>query len=139
MMKHRRILAWQLARQLIREVYRVTKAFPAHERYALTIQLRRAAVSVAANIAEGQARLGSAEASHGASMSLGSLGEVDTLMAVAEDQEYVNAGDLQLVNAAIIRACKVTVALQRSLRDAVEAEKPTRQKRRERNDAKQAT
>src|SRR3954469_8739442 len=98
MIKHRKILAWQVAMELVREVYRITASFPPHERFALTQQLRRAVVSVPSNIAEGQARFGPKEAAHGASIALGSLAEVDTLIAVANQQGYVQASDLTLLD-----------------------------------------
>ena len=56
MIKSRNIVAWQKADDLAVQVYELTKAFPKSETYGLTSQVRRAAVSVAANIAEGSAR-----------------------------------------------------------------------------------
>ena len=118
MTKHRNLLAWQVARELVREVYRITKHFPNDERFSLTQQLRRAAVSVAANIAEGMARLGPREAAHGLSMSLGSLAEVDTLMAVAQDQSYVSQAEVDAMTVLQTRAGRLILGLQRSLRAA---------------------
>ncbi len=74
---HRKLLAWQACRELIREVYSVTRGFPADERFGLTAQLRRAAVAAAANIAEGYACTGLKETAHGVSIAVGSLAEVD--------------------------------------------------------------
>ncbi len=70
--------------ELARETYRATGRFPSHELYGLTSQLRRAAVSAAANIAEGYARYGKPELAHALSVSLGSLAEVDTLVEIAK-------------------------------------------------------
>ena len=53
---HRDLIVWQRAMQLVKETYRVTAGLPSHELYGLASQMRRAAVSIAANIAEGQAR-----------------------------------------------------------------------------------
>jgi len=53
---YKELIAWRKAMELVVEVYRVTRSFPAEELYGLTSQLRRAAVSVPSNIAEGQAR-----------------------------------------------------------------------------------
>ncbi len=53
---YRELIAWQKAMDFVMDVYRTTKTFPRHETYALASQLRRAAVAVPTNIAEGQAR-----------------------------------------------------------------------------------
>jgi four helix bundle protein len=58
---YRELVAWQKAMKLVAEVYGLTKSFPCEELYALTNQLRRAAVSVPSNIAEGQARFSQKE------------------------------------------------------------------------------
>jgi hypothetical protein len=65
---YRELVAWQQAMELVVEVYRLVHKFPAHELYGLTSQLRREAVSVASNIAEGQGRgIGHEFAHHGGS------------------------------------------------------------------------
>ncbi len=61
---YRDLIAWRTAMDLVTEIYRVTRAFPRDERYGLTNQLRRAAVSVPSNIAEGQARFSQKEFHH---------------------------------------------------------------------------
>lgn len=116
MSAHRKLDAWQVCRQLANAVYRATKTFPADERFGLTSQLRRAAVSAAANIAEGHARWGLKEGAHGASISLGSLAEIDTLLAIAEDQGYLKGELLAELEALRERASQVTWGLHRKLR-----------------------
>ena len=74
----RDLLVWQKAMQLVTDIYRVTRSFPKEEQFGLTTQLRRAAVSVPANIAEGQGRRHSREFDNFLSMALGSLAEVQT-------------------------------------------------------------
>ena len=85
---------WQLAVDFVVEIYAVTAAFPKDERFGLTIQLRRAAVSIAANIAEGNARYSKAEYRHFVSVSRGSLAEVETELVIAERLGYVEPGGL---------------------------------------------
>jgi four helix bundle protein len=114
--KHRRLVAWECCRELVRDVYRVTARFPAEERFGLTLQLRRAAVSTVANIAEGHARLGTGEFAHALSMALGSLAEVDTLLCVAADLRYLAKPELASLNALRERASRVTFGLQRKVR-----------------------
>jgi len=113
---HRKLDAWKICRQLANAVYRATKSFPADERYGLTSQLRRAAVSAACNIAEGYARYGLKESAHGVSIALGSLAEVDTLIAIAEDEGYLAGETLAELEELRVRASQVTFGLQRKLR-----------------------
>ena len=80
---HRRLRAWQLAMQLCETLYTVTSTFPVDERFGLTSQLRRAAVSVASNIAEGAARSGTADFLRFLFFARGSLSEIDTQLDLA--------------------------------------------------------
>ena len=75
---YRDLIAWQKAMQLVREIYDATGAFPKEELYGLTNQLRRAAVSVPSNIAEGQARLSAGKFRQFLSHARGSLVEIET-------------------------------------------------------------
>jgi four helix bundle protein len=93
---YRDLVAWQKSRRLVSEIYRSTSEWPADERFGLTSQLRRAAISIPANIAEGQGRLGTAEMKHRLSIAHGSLCELETLLIVAGDIGLI-AGDVQAV------------------------------------------
>jgi len=77
------LIAWQKAMELITRIYEMTRAFPREELYGLTSQLRRAAVSVPSNIAEGQARYSHAEFHHFLRNAKGSLAEVETQIQIA--------------------------------------------------------
>jgi four helix bundle protein len=85
MKKYEQLLAWQRARELVLAVYRATADWPADERYDLTSQLRRAAVSAAANIAEGSAKQGPREFRRYLDIAIGSLAEVGCLLTLARD------------------------------------------------------
>ena len=122
MNKHRRVDAWIACKDLAVAICRVTSTFPRHERYEITSQLRRSAVSAAANIAEGLARFGNREGAHGVSIGLGSLAEVDTLIAIVGELEYVTPAQLQQLDKLRDRASALTFALQRSLRAAAARE-----------------
>ncbi len=113
---HRRSAAWEYCMELTREIYRVTRRFPAHERYGLTAQLQRAAVSTAANIAEGYARYGRQELAHGLSVGLGSLAEVDTLLEIASQLGYLSSAEHEHLCTVRERASKATFGLQRKVR-----------------------
>jgi len=85
---YRELLVWQKAKALAVHVFRATEVFPRSQLYGLTSQLRRAAVSVASNIAEGQGRLTAGEFLHFLGLARGSLLELDTQLAIACDLEY---------------------------------------------------
>lgn len=87
--KHRDLLVWQESVELALLVYRLTDSFPKSELYGLVSQLRRAATSVPANIAEGAARTGTAELLHFLSIAHGSLSELDTHMEIAHRLGYL--------------------------------------------------
>lgn len=87
---YQNLVAWQKAMDLVTDVYKVTRAFPKEEVYGLTSQLRRAAVSVPSNIAEGQGRKGDGEFKHFLRLSLGSLMEVETQIMISERLGYMN-------------------------------------------------
>jgi four helix bundle protein len=88
---YRELLVWQKAKALAVEIYKATDQFPRSETYGLTSQIRRAAVSVASNIAEGQGRLTSGEFLHFLGQARGSLLELDTQLAIALDLNYLEA------------------------------------------------
>jgi len=86
-----KLRVWESARRLIKEVYCVTKAFPRSEMYGLTSQANRAAVSVAANLAEGSSRTGRKDQAHFSQIAYGSLMELACLLIVAMDLELLTA------------------------------------------------
>jgi four helix bundle protein len=88
---YRELVAWHKAMSFVSAIYEATRLFPADERYGLTNQLRRAAVSVPSNIAEGQARLSQKEFHHFLSIARGSMAEIETQLLLAKDLQYLSA------------------------------------------------
>jgi four helix bundle protein len=86
---HRDLDCWQSAMALVKKIYIVTGRFPNAELYGLTSQLRRAAVSVPSNIAEGYGRKSRRELRKFVSNAIGSLLEVETQIEIARDLEYI--------------------------------------------------
>lgn len=80
---YRDLKAWQLAVELADHIYTIKEGWPSREQFGLTSQTRRAAVSVPANIAEGQGRVGKREFPHRLSIAYGSLCELETLIHLA--------------------------------------------------------
>jgi len=89
------LIAWRKAMDLVTDIYRATREFPRDELYGLTNQLRRAAVSVPSNIAEGQAHFSQKEFRHFLSHSRGSLAEIETQLAIAHNLSYLNPQQTQ--------------------------------------------
>ena len=85
----RDLIAWQKAKALAVNVYSITRGFPTEERYGLTSQIRRASVSVSANIAEGYARGTTSEFLRFLRIARGSIAEVDTLVEIATELRLI--------------------------------------------------
>ena len=111
---HRDLLVWQEAVDLVVFVYRLTESFPKSELYGLTSQIRRAAASVPANIAEGAARAGTAELLRFLSIAQGSLSELDTHIEVAHRLGYLV--DRATIDERLARVFQLLTGLTASLK-----------------------
>ena len=94
----KRLKSWEKAHALTLDVYRVTKSFPKEEIYGLTSQMRRAAASVPANIAEGYGRKGEAELGRFLSIASGSACELEYHLLLARDLGYLPASEHSKLN-----------------------------------------
>jgi four helix bundle protein len=92
---YRDLIAWQKAIELVTEIYRATQGFPDRERFGLTSQLRRAAVSVPSNVAEGQGRRSTGEFKQFLGHARGSLLEVETQIFIANNLGYFRKNKAQ--------------------------------------------
>lgn len=88
---HRNLEVWQVSTELVDEVYEITGAWPKHELYGMVSQIRRAAVSVPANIAEGNGRRTAKDYLRFLDMAYGSLIETDTLLFIAKRRAYITS------------------------------------------------
>ncbi|MBZ5688309.1 MAG: four helix bundle protein [Acidobacteriia bacterium] len=113
---YRELLVWQKAKALAVHLYRSTERFPKTETYGLTSQMRRAAVSVVSNIAEGQGRLTSGEFLHFLGQARGSLLELDTQLAIALDLAYLDQGEQMMLAEEIYQVLGLLNRLIDSLR-----------------------
>lgn len=86
---HKNLLVWKKSIEFITEVYKLTAIFPPFETYALADQMRRAAVSISSNIAEGYGRNSQSELIHFLYYSLGSSNELDTQILIAQNLGYL--------------------------------------------------
>lgn len=92
---YKELFVWRESIAFVPDVYAVVQGFPAHERFALCDQIRRAAVSVPANIAEGQAKHYRSEFVRHLRIARGSLAELHTLMVIAEQVGYITPALLE--------------------------------------------
>jgi four helix bundle protein len=90
---HHRLEAWKVSRTLVKQVYLMTQNFPREEMFGLVAQMRRAAVSIPSNIAEGAARTGAREFAQFLNVARGSLSELETQLFIASDLEYIKSSD----------------------------------------------
>ena len=110
-----RLAAWQKSRILVKHIYRVTSFFPASERFGLVDQLRRAAVSVSSNLAEGSGRLSVKEKIHFCEISFGSLMEVMCQLTLACDLGFISEEDLAESRQLIEELSRIISGYRRSL------------------------
>ena len=110
------LIAWRKAKALAAEVYRATEGFPRAEIYGLTSQLRRAAVSIASNVAEGQGRLTKGEFSHFLGQARGSLFELETQLSIALDLHFLREDDFKRLKEQSSEVRKVLNGLIESIR-----------------------
>lgn len=112
---YRKLRAWKHCHQLTLAVYRATDRFPRVEQFGITAQVRRAAVSSCANLAEGSARRGPRELRRFAGIALGSLAEVDALLQIARDLGFLTEKVHVELRRLYKRASVTTFALLRSM------------------------
>jgi four helix bundle protein len=107
----RNLKVWDKAHRLALDVYSTTTRFPREERYGLTIQMRRACVSVGANIAEGCCRKGDAELSRFLQIAMGSASELEYELLLARDLDFVNLTDFQRLDREVTEVKRMLATL----------------------------
>jgi four helix bundle protein len=112
---YRDLDSWQLAMEIVVEAYRISRAFPPTEKFGLTAQVRRAAVSIPSNIAEGHHRLGPGEYRRFVSIARGSVAEVETQLAVAVALGFINSEQTAAPLSQLDRLSKMLFGLYRRL------------------------
>lgn len=93
MRNHKDLIVWQKSIALVRRLYEVTRVFPQEELFGLTSQMRRAAVSIPSNIAEGYGRIYDKERINFLSIALGSASELETQLIISNDLGFMNEAD----------------------------------------------
>ncbi|MEX2115988.1 MAG: four helix bundle protein [Bacteroidota bacterium] len=113
---HKRLELWKKSIEMVTKVYEVTKEFPREEVYGLTSQLRKAAVSVPSNIAEGLTRRSSAEKLHFLSIFQGSCSEIDTQAEIALRLGFLTEKQFDLLEEHLIHVQRLLGGIIRSIK-----------------------
>ncbi len=109
-----KLFVWQNARKLAFDIYRITDKFPRHEMYGLSDQLRRAAVSITANIAEGSSRISKKDQAHFTNMAYSSLMELLSHLYITYDMQYINEIKLSELKSKIYKISNQLNSLHKS-------------------------
>jgi four helix bundle protein len=116
MRNHEALDVWQKAHALTLKLYRLTESFPRSEMFGLTSQIRRAAGSVGANLAEGCGRWGEAELARFVQIAMGSASELQNHLRLARDLDFVNSGEYQNVLKDVTSVRQMLTAFLQALR-----------------------
>ena len=112
---YKELIAWQKAMDLVAGIYEATDDFPKREVYSLTDQIRRAAVSIPSNIAEGQAHYNNGEFLHFLRHARGSLAELETQLLIAHRQRYATDAQIEVFSGQIAELGRILNGLINSL------------------------
>lgn len=112
---HLNLEVWKLSIELVSELYQVTKDFPKYELYGLVSQIRRAGISIPANLAEGAARNGKKEFLHFIGISIGSGSELSTLLIISEKLRYLNENQFSNLMEKLDQISRMLAGLKKSL------------------------
>ena len=113
---HRKLDIWKRSMEFVQGIYQVTEAFPKAEIYGLTSQMRRAAVSIPSNLAEGAARKGSKEFKQYLNIAQGSISELDTQIELASMLNYIDLKIYEGLMEKLSTISKMLFGLSRSLK-----------------------
>ncbi len=106
------LVVWQKAMDVAENIYKITQHYPKEEMYGIISQMRRAAVSIASNIAEGQGRNGNAEKCHFYSIANGSRTELETQLLLSERVGFVKHEEIEVLLNSLVEIGKMLYALQ---------------------------
>jgi four helix bundle protein len=120
---YRKLVAYIKASEVRRRVYRLVRKFPKEEQFALCSQMRRAAVSVTSNIAEGMTRYSAKDKIHFLEISFGSLMELMSQLEVAIDEEYISEEEFHNIETLIAETGRLLSGLQKSFQTDKQTDK----------------
>lgn len=119
MFSFEKLEVWQLAKELVIGIYKISKNFPVSEQYGLTSQITRAAISVASNLAEGSSRMSRKDQAHFSQIAYSSLMEVACQLNIAKELGFINEEKyVELHQSIVILSSKIN-ALSRSQKERI--------------------
>ena len=113
---HHKLKVWQKSRQFVKEIYQITTKLPAEEKFGLTSQMRRAAISIPSNIAEGAGRNSRKEYINFLGICQGSIAELETQILIAKDLGHFNNHSAQPLLKELDEISKMIIGLKKSLK-----------------------
>ena len=116
---HKKLDVWKLSMELSRRIYHLTTRFPGEERFGLVSQMRRAAVSIPSNLAEGAARRSNNEFRNFLSIARSSLSELDTQLDLSQQLGFVTVQSRSEIDTLLTRVDKMLYALYQSKKPSV--------------------
>jgi len=118
MQDFKKLLVWQRGHKFALQIYGVTKTFPAEEKFGIISQMRRAALSIPTNIAEGCGRESNKELHRFLTIAMGSANEIQYLLLFVTDLEYLNGKNFEELNSEITEIKKMLSSFQRKVKSS---------------------
>ena len=115
MHNYKKLNVWISSISLVKNIYNLTRKFPKDEMFVLTQQLRRAAISIPSNIAEGAGRNSNAQFKNFLQISIGSCFEVETQLIISKELEYISEEELETISKELDSIMKMNHNLQKTL------------------------
>lgn len=115
MHNYKKLNVWISSISLVKNIYNLTRKFPKEEMFVLTQQLRRAAISIPSNIAEGAGRNSNAQFKNFLQISIGSCFEVETQLIISKELEYISEEELETISKELDSVMKMNHNLQKTL------------------------
>ena len=115
MHNYKKLNVWISSISLVKNIYNLTRKFPNEEMFVLTQQLRRAAISIPSNIAEGAGRNSNAQFKNFLQISIGSCFEVETQLIISKELEYISEEELDTISKELDSIMKMNHNLQKTL------------------------
>ena len=115
MHNYKKLNVWVSSISLVKNIYKLTRKFPKDDMFVLTQQLRRAAISIPSNIAEGAGRNSNAQFKNFLQISIGSCFEVETQLIISKELEYISEEELETISKELDSIMKMNHNLQKTL------------------------
>ena len=111
----KKLIVWQKSMELVKVIYQNTKTFPTEEQFGLTSQIKRRAISIPSNIAEGSGRGSKKEMAYFLNIALGSAYELETQLIISKEINYLSNENFEISNSILDEIQKMIFGLKKSL------------------------